>query len=405
MNSMIDETSKVIAIRVRMPIFLLALSGLLLLTGVAAAEDVPDASGLARSGAGVFVKVTRGGRTDPEILKHALQSPLVAGVQVSVSWSELEPRKDGFDWRELDQLLAECDAAHKRVALLFTAADGKVPTPSQLKKGKGRSGPDVIFNNKATPVWLFDDHDVHRLGGIQSEVGRLPLYPVFWDTAYQQHFGEFLAAFSKRYDGDPRIEFIRMGGWQIGTSEPSFYGGAVRFIRGQLSTEGEAVEEGRKPKLSSTSQYARAVKDLIDLWHQSFRETRLAATIHLDRGKADSFERAMNDHCASKGCLLLNTGLNERDHTPTRQFFRKMRKEHGCETGWGGITHLGGKREKGRKKKKVSAQILLEAFKQGIGSDEQPRYAPASKVSYVVIGPGSLERTEAVQWLAQHLKP
>ena len=48
--------------------------------------------------------------------------------------------------------------------------------------------------------------------------------------------------------------------------------------------------------------------------------------------------------------------------------------------------------------------VTMESFMQGIGSDENSAYTPASMVSYLVFGARGLEsRTEAIEWASKHL--
>ncbi len=355
-------------------------------------------------GRGVLVKITRGTRIEPEALERVKNQPHVTGVQVTTTWAELEPQKGMYRWDEIEHALDQYGSIGKQVALMFVTAAGKVPTGGQLNKGKGRAGPDEEFENSATPSWLFDDPQVRRVGGVKTVAGEVPLYPVFWDPAYQRHLGELLAAFARRFDGDPRLEFIRMGGWQVGTNEPSFYGGATAYLQEQLAAEGEIVGGRRRPELTADGKYAQAVRELVDLWHRHFKKTRLAATIHFDR-RGGGFEAAMNEHCAQQGCTLLNTGLNERDHADARSFFRRMHDERHLKVGWGGITHLGseGRQDSHRANRKAASNTLLEAFRQGIGADGDDALRPASRVSYVVIGLDSLSNPDAVEWVAGQL--
>jgi hypothetical protein len=378
--------------------------------GDRAAAPRPEAPGPALGpdgrvgpGKGIFVTGPRNMVVFPDAAKR---NPLVAGFQYSVSWAELEPRKGQYDWAPIDRILKECAACGKQAAFKFSMVGGKVMSDSQLARGKGRAGEDVERDNDVTPAWLFDDPQVKRLGGIKSPKGAIPLYPVFWDPAYQKHLEEFLAAMAKRYDGNPRIEYIRMAGWQVGTNEPSFYGGASEFLAEQLAREGmkvdaEARKKGLMRGLPGDGPYARAVLAMIDLWRKHFTKTRLAATIHFSKEKG-SFEEALMEHCLANRIMIMNTGLNESDHAESRRQYREVHDKRGVKVAWGGITHMG---------TKLSAEALaakgrslrMEAVIQGIGDDAQTAYAPASRASYLVLGLDFLEDAEAVRWAQAHL--
>jgi len=363
----------------------------------------PMSDGRIGLGKGIFVTVRGNKMAVPDEIKN---NPYVSGVQAGISWAELEPKKGEYAWNEIESFLAELDKYDKKGAFKFVSAGGKVMSDSQLARGKGKSGTDVVYENIATPKWLWDDHDVKFLGNIPTPKGKLPYYPVYWDPAYQKHLEEFIAAFAKRFDGDRRIEYIRMGGWQIGTNEPSFYGGASEFIVEQLAKHG--MDIGRlkdKSKLTRSlpgdGLYAVAVRDMINIWYKHFQKTRLGATIHFSKEEG-SFEEAMMRHCFNKKTTILNTGLNEKDKKLVREEYREAHDRYGCKVGWGGITHIGefsSKEELGKK----GRTVRFEAILQGIGDDDEPNYAPASKVSYLVFGTDFLEDKEAVKWASEHL--
>ncbi len=363
----------------------------------------PPRDGRAGLGKGIFV-TARGNRM--VVADELKNNPYATGVQAGVVWAQLELIKGKYAWERIESFLAELDKYGKKGAFKFVSAAGKVMSDSQLARGKGRAGPDVVRKNFGTPEWLWKDPNVKRLGGISTPKGKLPYYPVYWDPAYQKHLEEFIAAFARRFDGDRRIEYIRMGGWQIGTNEPSFYGGAGEFIVEQLAEHGMNTR-GFKDKrkllrgLSSKSLYARAVKDLIDIWYKHFRKTRLAATIHFSKQEG-SFEEAMMKHCFSKKTAILNTGLNEKDKSDIRKEYREAHDKYGCKVGWGGITHIGQFSDEAELAKR-GRTVKYEAILQGIGDDDNPDYAPASKVSYLVFGTNFLEDKEAVKWAFEHL--
>ena len=354
-------------------------------------------------GKGIFVTLAGNRMGVPDEVKD---SPHAAGVQAGLTWAQLEPKKGQYNWDEVESFLAELDKCGKKGAFKFVSVAGKVMSESQLARGKGRAGPEVAFVNSGTPQWLWDDPNVKRLGGIATPKGWLPYYPVYWDPAYQRHLEEFIEAFARRYDGDKRIEYIRMGGWQVGTNEPSFYGGASEFIVDQLAAHGmdtSSLGDERKISraLTDKSLYAVAVRDMIDIWYKHFTKTRLSATIHFSKDEG-SFEEAMMKHCFDRKTTILNTGLNEKDKSEARTEYRAAHDRYGCKVGWGGITHIGQFLDE----QELSAKgrtVKFEAIVQGIGDDDNPQYAPASKVSYLVFGIDFLTDQKAVKWASEHL--
>ncbi len=360
--------------------------------------DPVQAADLEPSGLGIFINVSNARRGVADVLAAIRGDDRVAGVQANVDWAQLEPVQGSYDWRPIDSLLVACGAAGKKAALKFCAASGKLDPNEHYS-------PDTIHLNTATPAWLFADPNVWRLGGIDTPEGRLPLYPVYWDPAYQAHLDDFLAAMAERYDDEPRLEFIRMGGWQVGTNEPSFYGGAEPYLHLQLASFGMELEFDARGNLvhMADGKYAQAVQELLDIWWDNFTATRLAATIHFDRGPR-SFETAMNQHAASLGVIMLNTGLNEGDHRSARVSFRSWHDEFGAKVGWGGITSLGSKLSE-EELAQLPHSLRMEMFLQGIGLDDDPNYHPAAKVSYLVFGKDVLEHDEEIDWAAANLVP
>lgn len=348
---------------------------------------------------GLFINISTGEHVMDWVFDAVRDDPRITGLQVQVTWAQLEPEMGVYDWSFLDDVLIRAMLIRKKVAIKFSAAGGKVKYDGQ---GSGFAPTDV-YENLATPDWLFDAADADWIGEIATPKGHLPRYPVFWDAVYQARLADFIAALAARYDGDPRIEFIRTGGWQIGTNEPSFYDGATVFLQGALADAGFDVLLNRRgqPILSADDPYAQAVGNILDLWGQAFQKTRLAATVHFAK-RRPSFESAMNDRAVAWKMVLLNTGLNEGDHTLARMTFRRWHDQNGCPVGWGGITHLGTRLTPAQ----VAAlphSLEMEMFLQGLGLDNDPDYAPAAAVSYIVFGPGMLDLGDELDWAADNL--
>lgn len=412
------KSSGVIRIRPTMT----TLASVLMLASISIAKEQPAAAGKqaksvahesastavapdGRVGLGKGLMVT-GSRAMVVFPEAVTRNPLVTGFQIPVDWAETEPHKGKCDWSKIDRLLAECEKYGKQAAFKFTMVGGKVMTDGQMATHGKTADEDSERGNSGTPGWLFDDPKIKRLGGMRSPKGRIPLYPVFWDPAYQKHLEGYITALAARYDGNPRIEYIRMAGWQVGTNEPSFYGGASEFLVDQLAAQGmPKVPEGNKKDLirglPGDGPYAKAVISMIDLWRKHFTKTRLAATIHFSKEKG-SFEEAMMEHCLKNKIMIMNTGLNESDHVESRKQYREAHDQHGCKVAWGGITHLGSKRSR-VDLEKTGHSLREEAVMQGIGDDGLPGYAPASKVSYLVFGFDFAEDRQAMQWAAEHL--
>jgi len=354
-------------------------------------------------GKGIFTKFPGNLKRVPD---HAKQNSYVTGIEAKIVWAELEPAKGKYAWHLIDEFLAECQRSGKQAAFKFWTVSGKVMSDGQLARGRGKAGPNVVFENTDTPAWLFADPQVRRLGGIATPKGKLPYYPVFWDSAYQRHLEEFIAAFARRYDGNSRIEYIRIGGWQILTNEPSFYGGASEFLVDQLLANGMDVRGMEKDlkkmrNLPGNSPYSKAVLQMMDIWFKHFKQTCLGVTVHPPKEKG-SFEDVQMQSALGHKALIMNTGLNEGDKTEMRQLYRTAHDQHGCKVGWGDLTHVG--QHLSRQQLAAKGHSLwMEIAKQAVGSDADEAYKPAAKISYLILNSEALADEEATKWLVEHL--
>lgn len=332
---------------------------------------------------GIFLNVTVSYNTK-DLTGDIAGDDRIAGVQRTLRWNELEPAKGVYNWNILDDILAEYDAIGKRVALKFTAI------------GSGEDGSADI-----TPTWLWDDGTVSWIGNRNTPIGFAPRLPVYWDPDYQRHLGDTIAALGARYNGDPRLAYIRMGGWQNGTNEPNFYGDFSSYLADQIAGYGMSLTytTGGKVILYADQPYTTATLAMMDLWHAAFPDTQMVATVHFNDDPRD-FEYAMNQHCLLLGVGMVNTGLNEGDKTDTRSTYRVWRDTYGVRAGWGGVTNLGSKNPS-----LTGLPLRMEMMKQGTGMDSDPLYAPSARAAYMVFGDDILQYSDAITYAYEHMEP
>ncbi len=272
-------------------------------------------------GAGIFVKVHHGkSQTD---LAGLVQNPYIAGASDRFYWSELEPREGEYHWEFLEEFLAPWAKVNKKVVLA-------IGTAGKLKWGKNP------YARYGTPEWVF------QKGVRKIEIpGKTSIYPQYWDQGYQRELKKFLSALANKYDGDPRIEFIRIGGYSAG-SEPNLSGDDRKALMGQWTAVGF---DG----FAAGGVYSQAIKSIMDIWSNSFNKTPLAASIHFNwKG---GFEEELNKHAVGKRFILLNNGLSVRTQARSRQAFKDY-FEQGLKTGWGGLGHYALLEEKPSSKKR-----------------------------------------------------
>lgn len=118
-------------------------------------------------------------------------------------------------------------------------------------------------------------------------------YPIFWNEKYQSHFETFLTELASHIDTmgyTDHIEYIRVTGYSVGTTEPSFYNNATAELKPQLETLGMAFQ-GNKPYLRwansacqiipegrACRKYAIATKAFWDMYIATFPNIPLAVT-------------------------------------------------------------------------------------------------------------------------------
>jgi hypothetical protein len=330
-------------------------------------------------------------------------SSAVTGVQVAVSWNEIEPASGTFSFSAIDNVLnayvGGTSRTAKRVGLrLATSCGGYDGTADSTNR---------IYVNSAMPTWIWSDPKVKRLGGYSvTGVGTLALYPVYWDVTYQSYFERLIAALSSRYDNDERLAFIRWTAHSDCSNEPNFYSEATPLLRAGLEANGAHFDGNGQIIQGAEEPYTAAVVALIDLTNRYFKSTRLMVTFHLDHGDEKSFEFAMNQRACAFGNALVNTGLNESEKSATREEFASY-FHLGCPVGWGGITKLGTKVPPNE----IPAHgYQWEAVYQGLGLPagvlaDGRDYSPESHSSYIMAGTDAVtEWPDAFSWALNHLE-
>jgi hypothetical protein len=112
-------------------------------------------------------------------------NPSVQGVLLRTFWNKIQPREGAIDWSFFDQGVALAAEHDKKVGLLITAG-------------------------VTTPQWVY-------AAGAHEFTVTTPKGPVFsmplpWDPAFQAKWGEVIRAFGARYDSNPQVAYVVMGG-------------------------------------------------------------------------------------------------------------------------------------------------------------------------------------------------
>jgi cysteine-rich repeat protein len=343
-------------------------------------------------------------------------------VQSQFIWADLEPEQGNYDWAGVDNLLAL--TLDSPVAFKFFSVGGKLKDSCCLDKGNypgtcSDNGldcapndltncgggatcivkPECILENKATPQWVLDDPLVETMGETFTDCGVLAKYPKYWDDEYKAHLDDFIQEFANQYGNNERFEFIRPGGWSLGSNEPNFYRGVGEYLVTEIEADIPGYTGGNDPPAGSV--YSQAVNDMMDYWINAFPNTPLVVTVKWPNEDANgdwipSFRADFVNSATSRKLGLVNTGLNECDKMTARERFAQHRNDFGIKVGWGGITNLGSCEP---------GAVLLDAYTEGIGDET---HQPLSDVSYVTFGlPPSgptAEQQEAIDWALPRLR-
>lgn len=105
----------------------------------------------------------------------------VKGFLVRISWNDLEPTEDFYDWTLLDQQIDSAQKYGKYISL-------------------------GIHCGSSTPEWVYND-GAQRLQ-TQAFNGTLDTIAVAWDPVFNQHWTDFIDTLGSRYNSDTSIRLV-----------------------------------------------------------------------------------------------------------------------------------------------------------------------------------------------------
>jgi len=356
-------------------------------------------------GKGIFTHTRRSARkneTGSSEVEAWAHNPYIAGTQLSYSWAELEPREGDYQWQLIESDMAPWARAGKKCWIEIATAN---------KRDKADAG------GRGTPEWVFNK------GVPKVKNDNTASYPVFWNQQYIALWGKFVRALAKKFDGDPRLEFVSTGGYANG-HEPNLSSSDNDALMPQWHSAGF---DGFTPQ---GTYFTKAIKPILTLFSESFRKTPMAQIIHV---KSD-FDQTMNAFAAGRKFILLSNGLGTKSaNTTGRQAWRERAETLGVKVGyaeWGPSGRETSPEQLQRKKERKRARRegrateelqagrddstkakLIDVYRAAIGDDSDPHLAPYSKLSYLPLAPRIPEvETEAewqaaLKWAWEHLKP
>jgi hypothetical protein len=340
-------------------------------------------------GRGVFAQVrTTRKPTSPDKIEEWSTTPFIAGAQLSYSWADLEPTEGRYRWDLVESDLEPWAREGKKCWIEIRTAEKR-----DREGGRG------------TPRWVFEK-GIPKVGAEGTAT-----YPVFWDDGYQRLWATFVRAFAKRFDGDPRLEFISTGGYSSG-HEPNLSSWDNERLKSQWEKAGF---DGMTP---NGTYMNKAIKPILKLFADTFRKTPVAQTVHV----RSDFDRAMNEYAAKLRFILISNGLAAKIDAHQRQLWRERRENLGVKVGfaeWGPsgrelsaeMRQLKKQRKRAMREGGSGADLrgqrdrstlapLLVVYRRAIGADSDPELKPASRISYLPLGDRVPEVETQEEWLA-----
>jgi sugar lactone lactonase YvrE len=118
-------------------------------------------------------------------------NPSFAGANLIFYWADIQPTKTGTpNWAPVTAAAQPWISAGKKVILRFS-------TSGQVGFG-GSAG-------NGTPAWVYQD------GARSVTESDGSVIPVYWDTAYQTDYANFVKLLAQQYDGVPWVAFVEAG--------------------------------------------------------------------------------------------------------------------------------------------------------------------------------------------------
>ncbi len=138
------------------------------------------------------------GKTVPDNVKYIPRTTL---TYCRWPWKWLEPEKGKYNWKLVDAALKTAHDRGQTAQLRFQPYTSRVDTDKEPLKAK-RHPPGWTVN---LPDWYWDT------GAAWIDRGPYAKHePDSNDPLYLKHFGNFIRAFAKKYDGHPDLESIDM---------------------------------------------------------------------------------------------------------------------------------------------------------------------------------------------------
>ena len=228
--------------------------------GVYAKVDVPDAiSGYSGPASQLHSYLQ-------SLYATLLADSAISGLTIGTAWAKLQPSagtdSSSFNWTFLDDAFAAANAAHKSVQLILTpGADMPTWLVNQIPSC------DPLFTSGTAPA---NCGLVTFVGYPEVQRASQPVFPLPWNTVYQDAWKAFLTQLDLRYGSNPTLVAIAIAG-PVGASDEMIFPTSANTKVPQPS--GLAVDATWAALIQhsfpSNSAYQNTDQAFIDAWKQA----------------------------------------------------------------------------------------------------------------------------------------
>src|SRR5579871_3172811 len=232
-----------------------------------------------RSPLGVYAKVdvdlAISGYSGPASQVHAylqglyasfLADPAISGLTIGAAWAELQPSAgtspSSFDWSDLDDAFDAASAAHKPVQLIITPG---TDMPTWLVNAIPSC--DSLFTSGTAPA---NCGTVTFVGYPEADRAIQKVFPLPWNTVYQNAWDAFLMQLNARYGSNPAFVAIAIAG-PVGASDEMIFPTSANTSAAQPSglTVDATWAALIQHSFPSNSAYQNTDQAFIDAWKQA----------------------------------------------------------------------------------------------------------------------------------------
>jgi hypothetical protein len=193
----------------------------------------------------------------------------ITGGHMKFEWNRIELGPGRYDWSEVDRWLEMMQGSNKAAAIGFVTYNA------------------TCCGGDSVPAYLYSQYPEMRV--VCDDHWTIPRY---WSENYLREYARFINEAGRRYDGDPRIEFIEIGIGIYGETKPS-----DNEHRQCLADAG-----------LTSNLWVETARRIMDAYVTAFPRTRLVL-MYAPFFQSPYERRLMTDYAAALGIGLKHNGL------------------------------------------------------------------------------------------------